>query len=87
MGYRRLVAAIEAAGNRPARDIVEQVLEEADAFSAGARRANDMTLWLGRLEEALSTTAPLEAESMEAPGAGGTGGVRQPGGRPAGPPR
>ncbi len=66
-GYRRLVAAIEAAGNRPARDIVEQVLEEADAFSAGARRANDMTLWLGRLEETLSTTVPLEEESVEVP--------------------
>jgi phosphoserine phosphatase RsbU/P len=71
-GCRRLVAAIEAADDRPARDIVEQVLEEAESFSAGAssggaRRANDMTLWLGRLEEALSTHVPLEAESVEAP--------------------
>jgi sigma-B regulation protein RsbU (phosphoserine phosphatase) len=71
-GCRRLVAAIEAADDRPARDIVEHVLEEAEAFSAGAssggaRRTNDMTLWLGRLEEALSTSVPLETASVETP--------------------
>jgi phosphoserine phosphatase RsbU/P len=66
-GYRRLVTAIESAGHLPARDIVEQVLHEAGAFSAGAAPAGDMTLWLGRLEEALSTLAPVEAESVETP--------------------
>ncbi len=64
-GYGRLVGAIEAASDLPARDMVEGVLEEADAFGAAARRANDMTLWLGRLDEALTTNAPLEAETAE----------------------
>ena len=65
-GYQGLLAAIEAAGRRPARDMVEQVLQEADAFRAPGDRANDMTLWLGRLDEALCAPVPLEEETAEA---------------------
>ncbi|HTX39053.1 MAG TPA: PP2C family protein-serine/threonine phosphatase [Bryobacteraceae bacterium] len=64
-GYQRMVAAIEAAAELPPREIVEQVLEEAGAFSAPAPRANDMTLWLGRLDKALAAHVPLEAENTE----------------------
>jgi phosphoserine phosphatase RsbU/P len=64
-GYRRMVAAIEAAVDLPAREMVRQVMAEAGDFSGGAKPASDMTLWLGRLEEALSTSVPAEAESVE----------------------
>ncbi len=64
-GYQRMVAAIETGAELPPRDIVEQVLEEAGAFSAPVRPANDMTLWLGRLDKALSAHVPLEAENAE----------------------
>ena len=65
-GSQRLVAAIETAGQVPVRDIVERTLEEADGFAGSARRPSDMTLWLGRLDEALATHVPLLADSVEA---------------------
>jgi sigma-B regulation protein RsbU (phosphoserine phosphatase) len=64
-GYRRLRAAIETSASLPPRDMVEQILDEAEAFSAPAPRSSDMTLWLGRLDQALSTHAPFEAEHAE----------------------
>jgi len=64
-GYRRLIASIEAANQLPAREIVERVIREADAFREPAETTDDMTLWLGRLDEALSTHVPLEAEVEE----------------------
>lgn len=66
-GYRRMVAAIDSAADLPARDIVQQVLAEAAAFSGGTRPDSDMTLWLGRVAEALSTSVPAEAASVEVP--------------------
>lgn len=66
-GYRRMVAAIEDAADRPARDIVEHVLAEARGFSAGGASASDMTLWLGRVEEAVATAPPVESADVELP--------------------
>ena len=63
-GFQRMLSAIQAAAELPPRDIVEQVLEEACRFAGGrAPFDSDMTLWLGRLDKALSTHVPLEAES------------------------
>jgi len=66
-GFQRMLAAIQASSFRPARDIVERVLEAAEQFAAGAACYDDMTLWLGRVEEAarrprtLEETVPLAA--------------------------
>jgi sigma-B regulation protein RsbU (phosphoserine phosphatase) len=51
-GFRRLLATIQACGYRKAHDIVDQVLETAAAFAGGCPQYDDMTLWLGRIEEA-----------------------------------
>jgi sigma-B regulation protein RsbU (phosphoserine phosphatase) len=66
-GFERLMATIQAASYRNARDIVERVLETAHAFAGGCPQHDDMTLWLGRVEESnclilpLADSVPLEA--------------------------
>lgn len=58
-GFRRLIAAIQACSYRKARDIVDRVLEAAAAFAGGCPQHDDMTLWLGRIEEAGCRTLPM----------------------------
>ncbi|MGA3074299.1 MAG: PP2C family protein-serine/threonine phosphatase [Bryobacteraceae bacterium] len=66
-GFRRLMAVILACSYRKARDIVDRVLEAAEAFAGGCPQHDDMTLWLGRVEEAgcrtftLAESVPLQA--------------------------
>jgi sigma-B regulation protein RsbU (phosphoserine phosphatase) len=66
-GFRRLMAAILACSYRKARDIVDRVLDTAAAFAGGCPQHDDMTLWLGRIEEAgcrtftLADSVPLQA--------------------------
>ena len=50
-GWRRFLDSLETDGKRRARDIVTGVFEAADQFAAGAPPLDDMTLWLGRIEE------------------------------------
>ena len=50
-GFERLMATIQACSYRKARDIVDRVLETAEAFAGGYPQHDDMTLWLGRVEE------------------------------------
>jgi sigma-B regulation protein RsbU (phosphoserine phosphatase) len=57
-GFRRMLATIQACTYRKARDIVERVLETAEAFAGGHPQHDDMTLWLGRMEEGASSAAP-----------------------------
>ena len=66
-GYRRLVTAIEDAAVRPARDMVEDVLTRAGDFAMGAARTRDMTLWLGRIDEAMASAPMVEATVAEDP--------------------
>jgi len=56
-GFRRMLATIQACSYRRARDIVERVLETAEAFAGGHPQHDDMTLWLGRMEEGDSGAA------------------------------
>jgi phosphoserine phosphatase RsbU/P len=58
-GFERLLAAIQASSFRKTRDIVDGVLEAADRFAAGCPQHDDMTLWLGRVEEQARRTPPL----------------------------
>ena len=50
-GFARLMATIQACSYRKARDIVDRVLETAEAFAGGCAQHDDMTVWLGRIEE------------------------------------
>ena len=66
-GFGRLMATIHACSYRKARDIVDRVLETAEAFAGGCPQHDDMTLWLGRIEESncgtltLTDSVPLQA--------------------------
>jgi sigma-B regulation protein RsbU (phosphoserine phosphatase) len=66
-GFGRLMSTIQACSYRKARDIVERVLETAEAFAGGCPQHDDMTLWLGRIEESKCRTltaagsVPLQA--------------------------
>ena len=53
-GFERMMAAIVASSYRKARDIVDRVLEAAEAFAGGCPQHDDMTLWLGRVEAAVT---------------------------------
>jgi sigma-B regulation protein RsbU (phosphoserine phosphatase) len=55
-GFRRLMASIQACSYRKARDIVERVLETAETFAGGYPQHDDLTLWLGRIEESVKLT-------------------------------
>lgn len=50
-GFQRLLATIQACSYRKARDIVERVLEAAELFAGGCPQHDDLTIWLGRVEE------------------------------------
>jgi sigma-B regulation protein RsbU (phosphoserine phosphatase) len=63
-GFGRLISTIQACSYRKAHDIVDRVLDTAEAFAGGCAQQDDMTLWLGRIEETdFRTLAP--AESVE----------------------
>ena len=49
-GNRRLLDTVQANCERNARDIVSQVMTEADAFAMGAPQYDDMTLWVARVD-------------------------------------
>jgi phosphoserine phosphatase RsbU/P len=59
-GFRRMIATIHACSYRQARDIVDRVLETAQAFAGGCPQHDDMTVWLGRIEETNCRTFSLE---------------------------
>ncbi len=50
-GWRRFLDSLETGPKRRAREIVTRVFAAADEFAAGAPQLDDMTLWLGRIEE------------------------------------
>ena len=60
-GFRRLLETVRASSYRKARDIVDCVLGTAEAFAAGCPRHDDMTLWLGRVEQANHGERPRQA--------------------------
>jgi phosphoserine phosphatase RsbU/P len=66
-GFGRLMATISACSYRKARDIVDRVLETAGAFAGNCPQHDDMTIWLGRIEESACRTlntvdsTPLQA--------------------------
>ncbi len=65
-GFRRLLATIQTCGYRSTHDIVDQVLDAAAAFAGSCPQQDDMTLWLGRIEDAESCPLPAEEEALAA---------------------
>jgi len=63
-GFRRLLDTIQACRHQRARDIVDRVLESAEHFAAGCPQFDDMTLWLGRIEETNSNHPRTAAEGL-----------------------
>jgi len=64
-GWRRFVETIQGIASKRARDIVEQVWEAEDRFAEGAPQRDDMTLWVGRVDEAASGLVLRLAECEE----------------------
>ena len=58
-GFQRLLGTIQASSYRKARDIVERVLETVETFAGGQPQHDDLTLWVGRLEESNCRELPL----------------------------
>jgi phosphoserine phosphatase RsbU/P len=52
-GWPRFQETVEACEGESARDIVEDVLESAEVFAGGATQRDDVTLWVGRVEDAV----------------------------------
>ena len=50
-GWQRFLDSLEIGPQRRAREMVSRVFAAADEFAAGAPQLDDMTLWLGRIEE------------------------------------
>jgi hypothetical protein len=62
------VETLQSSDCRRARDIVERVLEAEDEFAAGAAQRDDMTLWVGRVDEVASKLV-LRVSECEEPAA------------------
>jgi sigma-B regulation protein RsbU (phosphoserine phosphatase) len=65
-GWPRFQETVEACAEQHARDIVEGVLDSAEAFAEGAPRRDDVTLWVGKVDEAIAEEVPWLAESVAA---------------------
>jgi sigma-B regulation protein RsbU (phosphoserine phosphatase) len=63
-GWPRFQETLEACADEPAREIVEDVLDCAEAFSRGAPRHDDVTLWVGRVQDAVAETPRWRMESV-----------------------
>jgi sigma-B regulation protein RsbU (phosphoserine phosphatase) len=65
-GWRRFIEAVQEAGWLSVRDMVERVLDDARDFAAEETPRDDMTLWIGRVDDAASRLASQAAECATA---------------------
>jgi len=63
-GWPRFVETIEASTAQKSRDIVECVIQAAETFAEGAPRYDDVTLWVGRVEDAVAQDPRCSAECV-----------------------
>ena len=66
-GWPRFQEAVEANADQRARDVVESVLESAATFAGSAPQADDVTLWVGKVREAVAERPRWPAESVAEP--------------------
>jgi phosphoserine phosphatase RsbU/P len=63
-GWPRFLKTIEESADLRARDIVEGVMETAAKFAGGAPAQDDVTLFVGRVQNAMAETPARKTESM-----------------------
>ncbi|MFN7997581.1 MAG: PP2C family protein-serine/threonine phosphatase [Bryobacteraceae bacterium] len=64
-GFRRLLDTIQASSVSKAQEIVGRVLETVEDFAKGCPQYDDMTLWIGRVEDVNSAgLTPLSASEL-----------------------
>jgi sigma-B regulation protein RsbU (phosphoserine phosphatase) len=66
-GWPRFLKAVEDCADQHARDIVEGVMQSAEAFAGGAPPHDDATLFVGRVKEAIAGQPRWDAECVAAP--------------------
>jgi sigma-B regulation protein RsbU (phosphoserine phosphatase) len=66
-GWPRFLKTVEDCADQRARDIVEGVMQTAEAFAGGAPPHDDVTLFVGRVQEAIAAKPPWEAECLAEP--------------------
>ena len=55
-GWPRFLEAVESCADQRARDMVENVMQSAETFAAGAPPRDDVTLFAGRVQDAVADT-------------------------------
>src|ERR1019366_5333502 len=63
-GWPRFLNAVEEAADRPARDMVEGVLQAVEAFAGSAPPRDDATLFVGRVQDAVAARPHWEVEEV-----------------------
>ena len=66
-GWARFQETVESCADQTARDIVEGVLKSSEAFAAGAMQHDDVTLWVGRVQDAVARNPRRQLESVAEP--------------------
>ena len=65
-GWQRFLKAVEDCSDQRARDIVEGVMQTAEVFAGGAPQHDDVTLFVGRVQNSAAVRPYREAERVEA---------------------
>jgi sigma-B regulation protein RsbU (phosphoserine phosphatase) len=63
-GWPRFLDTVVESSSTRARDIVESVMQEADAFAHGVPQGDDVTLWVGRVRDAAMHEPLRKAECV-----------------------
>lgn len=66
-GWPRFLKTVEDSADQRARDIVESVMETAEAFAGGAPPHDDVTLFVGRVQNSIAETPRWTTECVAMP--------------------
>ncbi len=66
-GWPRFLKTVEDCADQRARDIVEGVMQTAEAFAGGVPPHDDATLFVGRVQEAIADRPPWKNECVAVP--------------------
>ena len=66
-GWPRFLQTVEDSADQRARDMVEGVMQTAEAFAGGAAPRDDATLFVGRVQEAVADTPRWKEEYAAVP--------------------
>ena len=63
-GWQRFLKTVEDCSDQRARDIVEDVMRTAEVFAGGSPQHDDVTLFVGRVQDAMAARPLWEAERV-----------------------